>query len=195
MSSQPAVVSPQDIRNLASVLRCGHGVPLLAAEIQSVWQRVDDFWELQGGALVDPTDDDYFHAVLESAQVYAIYGRPVPDALAMFMTEHKAHLNKLFKTVAHERECRELLQQALDESVATNTLVHGFELDLSFEINGQLYNVELDGPTHERLGERLNDDHRDAFLRSIGYTVIRVPLVAPLPELMDKVADQIILAS
>ena len=110
----------------------------------------------------------------------------------MFMTEHKARLKKLFRTAAHEREFMQLLQQELGEPIATNTLVHGFELDLSFTVSGRLYDVELDGPTHQRLGERLNDNQRDAFLQSIGYNVIRVPLVSPLPELVRKVFAQIV---
>ena len=71
--------------------------------------------------------------------------------------------------------------------VALNKLVNGFELDLSFTMNGQMYDVELDGPTHCRLIERVNDEQRDVYLRSSGYKVIRVPLMAPLPELVQKV--------
>ena len=52
--------------------------------------------------------------------------------------------------------------------------------------------VELDGGVHGRLEQAKKDAHRDAHLKVLGYTVLRVPngMVTEVPErFVDKVLD------
>jgi very-short-patch-repair endonuclease len=46
--------------------------------------------------------------------------------------------------------------------------------------------IEIDGPSHEDRAEQ--DAQRDAFLRSLGLTVIRIPVVRVLQE-MEAVVE------
>jgi very-short-patch-repair endonuclease len=187
LSDEPTA-SLADLRGLACALRAAHGAQaLLSAEVESLWRQLSSSWASNAVADLSQESEEYLLAIVESEQVYALYDQALPVALTEAAERNRARCRRMYRANSSEREFKKLLSELLEVSVDTNQLVRGFELDLSFTVNGQLYNVELDGPTHGKFSQLLNDEQRDAYLRSAGYTVIRLPLQVPLNERVDKV--------
>ena len=87
----------------------------------------------------------------------------------------------------------EQLQELLGVPVQAAVLHRGFELDLRCSHGGQVYNIELDGPHHQKLAQRLNDAQRDRWLEEARIRVIRVPLTPGLgpKQLAQQVAAEL----
>jgi len=74
--------------------------------------------------------------------------------------------------------------------LATNIIVNGFRLDLSFpEIK---LNVELDGPSHRDPARARFDRARDRFMAAKGYEVLRLPLTGrSVDDLVNQIRDTV----
>jgi hypothetical protein len=72
-----------------------------------------------------------------------------------------------------ERAFLALVQAAGIAKPLVNTKVAGFEVD--FHWPGLKRIIEVDGPAHERPSAKRVDARRDARLRTVGWTVLRIP--------------------
>ncbi len=175
MKSNPAVVA----RELSCALRCGHDArATLTTSLDQVWAAIETvLGDVEDGEAATPIG---LQALMESQQVYALYRRKIPAAVERMFMRHQADCEEFLAARANEHRTEKAvcghLQEMLGVPVHIAGLHSGFELDLKLTYAEQFYNIELDGPHHQKLDRRLNDAQRDRFLEEEGVRVIRVPL-------------------
>jgi len=183
-------------RGLACALRCGHDArAALAASLDQVWAALETvLGNVEDGGAVTPIG---LLALMESQQVYALYRRAIPAAIKQMFERHQTDCEEFLTARANEHRTEKAvcghLQEILGVPVHMAGLHSGFELDLKLTYAEQFYNIELDGPHHQKLVHRLNDVQRDRFLDEAGVRVIRVPLTPSLgpKQLAQQVATEI----
>ncbi len=184
------------VRALSCALRCGHDARLaLAASLDLLWVALETV--LCGLEHQESATPIGWQAIMESQQVYALYSQAIPAVIGQVFEKHRAgceaFLTKLANKHTHEKAVIEQLQELLGVPVQAAVLHRGFELDLRCSHGGQVYNIELDGPHHQKLAQRLNDAQRDRWLEEARIRVIRVPLTPGLgpKQLAQQVAAEL----
>jgi hypothetical protein len=180
-------------RELACAVRCGHDArAALAASLDQVWAALETvLGNVEDGEAVTPIG---LLALMESQQVYGLYRRAIPTAIEQMFERHQAGCEEFLTAQANEHRTEKVvcgyLQEILGVPVHMAGLHSGFELDLKLTYAEQCYNIELDGPHHQKLVQRLNDVQRDRFLDEAGVRVIRVPLTPGMDP--KQVARQVV---
>ena len=181
---------------LSCALRCGHDAcPALAAGLDQLWVALEAV--LGGLEDQEAATPIGWQALMESQQVYALYSWAIPAVIEQMFKKHRAGCEEFLTESAnkhtHEKAVSEQLQELLGVPVQAAVLHSGFELDLRCSHGGQVYNIELDGPHHQKLAQRLNDAQRDRWLEEARIRVIRVPLTPGLgpKQLAQQVAAEL----
>jgi hypothetical protein len=160
------------------------------AEKQELLRRLDAFWT-DPSRQRDYVGDECLVGVLHAVQAFALYKEPLPVELAACLTAHKARLEKLCSPTPQEKEYQWELEGLLSAPVRVNQLVDGFKLQFSFSVDGQLYNVESEVTPHLTLSQKLDNQQRDAFLRSKGYRIIRVAHGLAAQQVAEQVLEHV----
>jgi len=187
-----AATAPADASHIARVLAILHPTRLTEMDSQKkdLLERLDAFWA-SPSLQKNHVSDEYCFYVLDSARAYALYGQPLPAGLAAALGAHAAEIGKLFSPTPQEKECQWELEGLLSEPVRVNQLVDGFKMQFSFSVDGQLHNVECEVAPHLTLSQKLDNQQRDAFLRSRGYKIIRVAHGLTAQQVAEQVLENV----
>lgn len=186
------VQNASQARTLVAVLQALHqtDAPEVAVEKQVLQEKLDAFWVGHSSSGLR-ADEDFLPALLESQQTYAVCGRPLPAGLSKSIASHKIECERLSSPAPRDKEIQWELEELLNVPVQLNKLVEGFRLYASFTVDGRLYDLEIERNTHLKQIQRLSDGQRDAYLRSRGYVVIRMPLGRTTQQIAEQVLEHV----